>query len=344
MDYGIIKYKNGRMWIPTETADKAKSIGLLQYFRQSRASELKRVGNDYCTKAHDSLKMSENGKWNWFSQGVGGKNAIDYLVKIEGMSFQEAVLEVLEATPTEYSSVIENQQAKPLEKHFVMPEKDDDFRIARNYLLERGIDPEVIDFFYKRGDIYQEKRYKSVCFIGRDEKGVPRLANLRGTKGSFKNTSTESDRRYAFSYFSSTSKGLHITEAPIDMLSYCTIAKLNGYDFRNFNYMSMSGIYAAKSNLEDSKVPVCLEEFFRVHPDVKTIYVHFDNDSAGILAGKALKVILPEKEVVFQYPPLNYKDVNEFLCSINQSASQVGISAAANTGRRLSGMADAGAE
>ena len=208
-----------------------------------------------------------------------------------------------------------------------MPEKDDDFIIARDYLINRGIDPEVIDYFYDKGDIYQEKRYKSVCFIGRDDKGVPRLANLRGTKGSFKNTSIGSDRKYAFSYFYSESKGVHITEAPIDMLSYCTFVKLNGYDFRNFNYLTMSGIYAAQSKLEDSKIPVCLEEFFRIHPEVKTMYVHFDNDSAGILAGKALKAILPEKEVVFQYPPKGYKDVNEFLCSINQNISQSKASA-----------------
>lgn len=316
-DYGIIRYKNGNIWIPTETAEKAKQIGLLQYFRQSRASELKRVGNDYCTKDHDSLKMSENGKWNWYSQGIGGKNAIDYLMKIEQMTFQEAVLEVLEATPTDYSSVIRNEEKKPPEKYFIQPEKDDDFSVARNYLLNRGIDEEVIDYFYCKGDIYQERRYKSVCFIGRDEKNVPRLANLRGTKGSFKNTSTGSDRRYAFSHFYSASKGLHITEAPIDMLSYCTFIKMNGFDFRKFNYMSMSGIYAANSKLEESKIPVCLEEFFRIHPDINKIYVHFDNDTAGITAGKALKIILPDKDVIIQNPPKGYKDVNEFLCCVD---------------------------
>ena len=331
MDYGIIRYKNGRMWIPTETAEMAKSIGLLQYFRQSRPGELKRVGNDYCTKSHDSLKMSENGKWNWYSQGIGGKNAIDYLVKIEGMNFQEAVLEVLSATPVNYSDVVQKQQEQGTEKYFVMPEKDDDFSVARKYLIERGIDPEVIDYFYDKGDIYQEKRYKSVCFIGRDEKGVPRLANLRGTRGSFKNTSTGSDRKYAFSLFSSADKGLHITEAPIDMLSYCTFVKLNGYDFRNFNYMSLSGIYAANHKLEESKVPVCLTEFFRIHPDVDMIYVHFDNDAAGITAGKALKLILPEKKVVFEYPPERYKDVNEFLCKISGMSVSAGKGYSAGT-------------
>lgn len=330
-DYGIIRYKNGHIWIPSEAADQARSIGLLQYFRQCRASDLKRVGNDYCTKDHDSLKMSENGKWNWYSRGTGGRNALDYLTKIEGMSFQEAVIEVLEATPENYSDMIQKRSETPAEKIFIQPEKDDDFSIARNYLINRGIDEEVIDYFYQKGDIYQERRYKSVCFIGRDEKGVPRLANLRGTKGSFKNTSTGSDRRFAFSHFYSADKGLHITEAPIDMLSYCSIVKYNGYDFRRFNYMSMSGIYAANHNLEESKVPVCLTEFFRIHPEVNTIYVHFDNDGAGITAGKALKLILPDKNVIIQNPPFGYKDINEFLCK-------------ADPGLFRSGNRDSGAE
>ena len=315
-DHGIIKYKSGHIWIPAETAEEAKGIGLLQYFRQSRPSELRRVGSDYCTKDHDSLKMSENGKWIWFSQGVGGRNAIDYLTKIEHMSFQEAVLEVLNTTPADCTSVIKNDNTKPSEKHFVLPERDDDFSIAKNYLLNRGIDDEVIDYFYDKGDLYQEKNYKSVCFIGRDEKGIPRIANLRGTKGSFKNTSSSSDRRYAFSLFSSADKGLHITEAPIDMLSYCALVKMNGYDFRNFNYMSMSGI-----NASSKKAPACLTEFFRIHPEVDTIYVHFDNDEAGISAGNVLKEILLDKNVIIQNPPDGYKDVNEFLCKIDKGSN-----------------------
>ena len=313
-DYGIVRYKNGKIWIPQETIATAKSIGLLQYFRKTSPGSLKRMGTDYCLKQHDSLKMSENGKWNWFSKGIGGANAIDYLTKVEGMNFQDAVMEVLDAAPKEYE-----YSSPPAEKksEFIMPEKDDDFTIARNYLLDRGIDPEVIDFFYDKGDLYQERRYKSVCFIGRDSSGVPRLANIRGTRSSFKSTTTGSDRSYAFSYFYSERKGIHLTEAPIDMLSYATLIKDLGYDFKHFNYMSLSGIYASKSNLKETKVPVCLERFLREHPDINSIYVHFDNDGAGINAANALKAILPDKNVVIQNPPYGYKDVNDFICNFD---------------------------
>lgn len=311
-DYGIIKYKNGKIWIPKETTDMAKRIGLLQYFRKTSPDSLRRMGSDYCLKQHDSLKMSENGKWNWFSKGIGGSNAIDYLVKVEGKSFQDAVIDVLDASPKEY----EYSSPVPAEKEhtFIMPEKDEDFTIARNYLIERGIDEEIIDFFHGRGDLYQEKRYKSVCFIGRDSSGIPKLANVRGTSSNFKSTTTGSDRSYAFSYFYSENKGIHLTEAPIDMLSYATIVKYMGYDFTHFNYMSLSGIYASKSNLKDTKLPVCLERFLSEHPGINNIYVHFDNDGAGINAAKALREILPDKNVEIQHPPLGYKDINEFIC------------------------------
>ena len=39
-------------------------------------------GNVYCTRTHDSLKIS-NGKWYWHSRGIGGRSALDYLIKVK---------------------------------------------------------------------------------------------------------------------------------------------------------------------------------------------------------------------------------------------------------------------
>jgi len=46
---------------------------------------------EYCLRSHDSLKIS-NGKWHWFSRGIGGRSALDYLIKVEGIPFMDAVL------------------------------------------------------------------------------------------------------------------------------------------------------------------------------------------------------------------------------------------------------------
>ena len=47
-------------------------------------------GNTYTTRTHDSLKIS-NGKWMWWSRGIGGRSALDYLIKVKDYSFLEAV-------------------------------------------------------------------------------------------------------------------------------------------------------------------------------------------------------------------------------------------------------------
>ena len=39
---------------------------------------------------HDSLKIS-NGKWMWWSRGFGGATALDYLIKVKGLSFTDAM-------------------------------------------------------------------------------------------------------------------------------------------------------------------------------------------------------------------------------------------------------------
>ena len=77
-------------FVTPEQIAQAKEIDLLTYLRSCDPYELVHVGgNTYCTREHDSLKIS-NGKWNWFSRGIGGKTALDYLIKVQGFSFTQA--------------------------------------------------------------------------------------------------------------------------------------------------------------------------------------------------------------------------------------------------------------
>jgi hypothetical protein len=69
-------------------------MDLLTYLQYYEPHELVRfLGNVYTTRSHDSLKIS-NGKWNWWSRGIGGRSALDYLIKVRGMTLPEAVLQV----------------------------------------------------------------------------------------------------------------------------------------------------------------------------------------------------------------------------------------------------------
>lgn len=78
-------------YIPPEVVEQARQIDLLTYLQSCEPQELVRIsGNNYTTRTHDSLKIS-NGKWMWWSRRIGGYNALDYLVKVKGCSFVEAV-------------------------------------------------------------------------------------------------------------------------------------------------------------------------------------------------------------------------------------------------------------
>lgn len=66
-------------YIPPEVVARAREMDLLTYLRTYEPQELVHFGGGtYCTREHDSLKIS-NGKWCWFSRGIGGYSALDYL-------------------------------------------------------------------------------------------------------------------------------------------------------------------------------------------------------------------------------------------------------------------------
>ena len=75
---------------------KAEQMDLLTYLQIYEPGNLKRVaGNEYRTIDHDSLRIS-NGKWHWYSKGIGGHNALQYLMKVREMKFPDAVRQILQ--------------------------------------------------------------------------------------------------------------------------------------------------------------------------------------------------------------------------------------------------------
>ena len=85
-------------YIPPDVVAKAREMDLLTYLQNYEPNELVHFGgNTYCTREHDSLKIS-NGKWYWFSRGIGGYNALDYLIKVKEIPFMEAVETIMGRT------------------------------------------------------------------------------------------------------------------------------------------------------------------------------------------------------------------------------------------------------
>ena len=81
-----------------EIIDKIRDIDLLTYLENYEPDELVKLNERmYSTREHDSLKIS-NGMWCWWSRRIGGKSALDFLIKVRGMKFVDAVSLLLNKT------------------------------------------------------------------------------------------------------------------------------------------------------------------------------------------------------------------------------------------------------
>ena len=294
--------------------EQARQIDLLSYLQRYEPGNLKRVaGNVYCTREHDSLKIS-NGKWYWWSRGFGGFSALDYLMKVREFSFVEAV-QTLTGDMGDWKPpppAVKKDEPKVL----LLPPKNKDSDKVLQYLFGRGIDYAIVQDCIADGTIYESADYHNAVFIGKDESGTPKYAACRGTMGSFKRDASGSDKRYSFRLLArEPTSTVHLFEAAIDVLSYATYLKCERKDYRTANLLSLSGVYQPKKELAESKIPIALTTFLNAHPQIKTIYLHLDNDKAGRLCTAALKELLQKDYKIVDAPPPVGKDVNDFLMS-----------------------------
>ena len=127
-------------FIAPELIIQAKQMDLLTYLKNYEPYELvKFSGNTYCTRTHDSLKIS-NGKWIWWSRGIGCRSALDYLIKVKGYSFLEAVETIIGHTAIQ-APVYEKPQPKEENKPLLLPEKCASNRVITEYLFGRSCLP-----------------------------------------------------------------------------------------------------------------------------------------------------------------------------------------------------------
>lgn len=133
---------------------------------------------------HNSLVVNGNRRrWYWNSRQVGGNNAIDYLVKIRGMNFRDAVLHLVgDREQTAYmpirKAVTEKVSvSKPV--RFVLPEQAHFPDGRRNYSniiaylnKGRGIDMNIINTLIASGQIYQGVQYNGLHIVGYNDEGM----------------------------------------------------------------------------------------------------------------------------------------------------------------------------
>lgn len=303
---------------------EAKKMDLLTYLKNFEPHELVKLNeNNYTTRTHDSLKIS-NGKWMWFSRGIGGTNALNYLIEVKGLSFVEAV-ETIKGKQAVVSPKPIRQHKKYYDRPLLLPEKSKSNDRIIKYLFKRGIDIEIIDYCISNGLIYESKngKYHNIIFVGFDENSKPMYAAYRSlTSERYLGDCTGSKKKYSFRILNGKGDEVHIFESAIDLLSYATFLKYEGKNFRDFNLISLSGVYSPKPQLSESKPPMAIESFLADSTNIKRIFLHLDNDYAGRLASKTLQQIYKIKYEIVDSPPTYGKDYNDFLClklGINKS-------------------------
>ena len=309
--------RSNRPYVQLDPAviEQARQMDLLSYLQRYEPNNLKRVAsNVYCTKEHDSLKIS-NGKWYWWSRGFGGVSALDYLIKVKEYSFVEAVEQLTGITADWKPPPVPTPKDEL--KELLLPPKNKDCNRVMQYLFGRGIDYQLIQDCVADGTIYESADYHNAVFIGKDKSGTPKYAALRSTLGStFKQDASGSDKRYSFRLLTKEPNDtVHLFEAAIDLLSYATYLKCEGKDYGEENLLSLSGVYQPKKELSESKVPIALSTYLKENPQIKTIVLHLDNDKTGRLCTAALKELLQNEYEIVDDPPPVGKDFNDFLLS-----------------------------
>lgn len=287
---------------------KVKKIDVLSYLQNYEPDNLVKFNRDtYCTKEHDSLKIS-NGMWYWFSRGFGGINALDYLIKVKGKTFIEAV-EIL-LNKVNDITITERKIKKSEQNRFIIPNKNINNDRVINYLVSRGINKDLIEECISKGLLYEDKFHNAV-FLGYDKNNAIRYAFIRGTNSTrYMKEAYGSNKAFSFKLDShDESDSLHLFESAIDLLSYASIYK----DYYKENLLSLAGIYQPQNKLEDSKLPLVLNYYLNLNPNIKKIYLHLDNDQAGRGATNALLFLLKKNYEVFDNPPPYGKDFNEYL-------------------------------
>lgn len=109
-------------YIPPSVVQEVKRMDLLTYLKNYEPYELVHFsGNTYTTRTHHSLKIS-NGKWMWWSQRTGGRSALDYLIKVRGYSFLEAVELLTERANIQPPLFV--SENVPMKKQLLFPKKN----------------------------------------------------------------------------------------------------------------------------------------------------------------------------------------------------------------------------
>lgn len=278
--------------ITEEMKQRCKNIDLIDYL-ESRGMKIKKTGSTYKIDiAHKypgdlsslSIYPDRNG-WKRWSNGTSGSDTISFLQKVENMSYQEAVIEILNTHKRSFSttsSMIALPEKK--ERELELPDRyEGKYSRVFAYLNKtRGIDAQIISELMKENMIYQDTQ-NNVVFVGYDENKEVKFGAVRGTMTDvqYRRDCSGSDKRYCFFMPGTNKNKLFVFESPIDAMSHASLvnAVIKKADaWKVYNRLALCGTS-----------DVALEHFLETHNEITEINLCLDNDEAGRNASAEIK-------------------------------------------------------
>lgn len=279
---------------------------------------LKKVGNYYTLKEHDSVIISPKRKKYWQNSipssggaiGEGG-SVIDFAMNFGGYSQDEAIRQLasygnikFNNSPGINTSVAGNEENRG--KQLKLPQADADMKKAYAYLTKtRGISGKIVREMQERKMLYQDTKGNCV-FVGYDinDKDKPVFACKRGTNTFKKFIGDVAGCDYSKGFYvDNDSEKIMVTESVIDAMSIMSLCK----DHKTYNYLALGGTgkyEALKYYLDNHRI--------------MQVIIALDNDDAGIRGAECICRMIyekyPETERRWMLPKIkSCKDWNEVL-------------------------------
>ena len=279
-----------------EQREQARRTDLAN-FLISHGEKVKKSGSEY-EWLDGSQKVTIRGHLWYHQYEQKGGDAVDFVRRFYNKDYAEAVEMLLNNCD---GQIVNLQTTEREQKPFILPPRNDRMsRVFSYLLLTRGIDKDVLFEFVKNKMIYESAYYHNAVFVGYDSSGKSRHAHKRGTVTSnpYKGNVAGSQPEYSF-HFNGTSDKMFLFEAPIDMLSYISMHKENWQEHS----------YAASCSVSDRVLFQCLKD----NPNIKNVYLCFDNDEAGQVANKRIADKLNSMNIKSEILIPIHKDWNEDL-------------------------------
>ena len=279
-----------------EQREQARRTDLANFLIR-QGEKVRKSGSEY-EWLDGSQKVTIRGHlWYHQYEQIGG-DAVDFVRRFYSKDYAEAVEMLLNNGG---GQIITSPPIEKEHKPFELPPRNDRMsRVFSYLLLTRGIDKDVLYEFVRRKMIYESSDFHNAVFVGYDSSGKPRHAHKRGTvtSNSYKGNVAGSQPEFSFHWHGKSDK-IFLFEAPIDMLSYISMHKEN---WKNHSY-------AASCSVSNRVLFQCLKD----NPNIKNVFLCFDNDKAGQTANKRIANKLNSMNIQNEILIPTHKDWNEDL-------------------------------